>query len=83
MARSSRPSKAVLFCPDCGHRSGVDGDWTVSRRHGAAEFVCPVCGAVIERRPAFAERSSRTLASTVGRSLAVAARTVSAPLRLL
>lgn len=46
------PSKATLFCPDCGHRSRVDGDWNVVGTARAVHRVCPDCRTVIATRPA-------------------------------
>jgi len=46
--------KAVLFCPDCGHVSHVDGDWVRRESAGRTSYVCPDCGAVVVSQPAFA-----------------------------
>lgn len=58
---SSRPApvpadrpKATLFCPDCGHESVVDGDWVVRDEGSRRRYVCPACGATVERRAAAA-----------------------------
>jgi predicted RNA-binding Zn-ribbon protein involved in translation (DUF1610 family) len=51
---SGAPRKAVLYCPDCGHDSPIDGDWRVERDEndpGRVEYRCPDCGAVIAKRP--------------------------------
>jgi predicted RNA-binding Zn-ribbon protein involved in translation (DUF1610 family) len=58
------PRKATLFCPDCGHRDPVDGDWVVRHRPDAVParelFVCPDCGALVQNRPRYgAAESSR------------------------
>jgi len=45
------PPKATLFCPDCGHRSRVDGDWTVVETARTVHYVCPGCRTVIATRP--------------------------------
>jgi predicted RNA-binding Zn-ribbon protein involved in translation (DUF1610 family) len=54
-------SKAVLFCPDCGHDSPVDGDWIVRTRGEGdderAVYACPDCGTVIQTRPQFDGRT--------------------------
>lgn len=63
--KSGARRKAVLYCPECGHESTVDGDWCVERtakaRTDAREridtgrervaYACPNCGYVITRRP--------------------------------
>lgn len=54
---SSEPSgtgqrrKSTLFCPDCGHESPPDGDWTRRRRRDTEQFVCPECRAAVTERP--------------------------------
>ena len=48
--------KATLFCPDCGHASPIDGDWTVRTAGGRRRIRCPDCQRVIDRRGA--DRSS-------------------------
>ncbi|RZV08707.1 hypothetical protein BDK88_2781 [Natrinema hispanicum] len=42
--------KTVLFCPDCGHRSPITGDWDVTTTGGERLLVCTDCGSVIDRR---------------------------------
>ncbi|WP_121820215.1 hypothetical protein [Halostella salina] len=53
-----RTRKAVLSCPDCGHESPPDGDWTVAeeRRNGRPHDVyrCPDCDATVTDRRRFA-----------------------------
>lgn len=51
-ATDQRP-KAALFCPECGHESGVDGDWTASvdDAAGVLRLTCPDCGTELTRRP--------------------------------
>ena len=60
-SHARRTSKAVLFCPDCGHENPVDGDWVVrTRGNGSDErvvYACPVCETVIQVRPQFEERT--------------------------
>ncbi|MFB6120527.1 MAG: hypothetical protein ABEJ68_05355 [Halobacteriaceae archaeon] len=46
---SPRP-KDALFCPDCGHESGVDGDWCVRDEGESRVYDCPECGTTIIRR---------------------------------
>ena len=53
-ARTSR-RKGVLICPDCGHESHVDGDWTRRESAGSTSYGCPVCGTIVVSQPAFAE----------------------------
>lgn len=45
--------KAMLFCPDCGHESPVDGDWDHRTRTAPAveEVRCPTCRTRICERP--------------------------------
>ena len=45
--------KAVLFCPECGHESHVDGDWLRVESAGRNSYVCPDCGNVVVSQPAF------------------------------
>jgi predicted RNA-binding Zn-ribbon protein involved in translation (DUF1610 family) len=45
--------KAVLFCPDCGRASHVDGDWRRTDVDDGTTWTCPACETVIETRPAF------------------------------
>ncbi|WP_066413149.1 hypothetical protein [Halorubrum aethiopicum] len=42
--------KAVLFCPDCGHESGLPGDWIVDEGPGRTTHTCPACDATVEER---------------------------------
>jgi predicted RNA-binding Zn-ribbon protein involved in translation (DUF1610 family) len=54
--RAERVPKALLFCPDCGHESPVDGDWVLWTRTNGGDrtvYACPVCGTVIQSRPQF------------------------------
>jgi len=43
-------SKAVLFCPECGHESRIDGDWTVHEDGAREVYECPDCGATVSDR---------------------------------
>lgn len=45
------PAKATLYCPECGHASHVDGDWTVRARDDVRTYTCPDCGTTIDTRP--------------------------------
>jgi len=45
-----REQKTVLFCPDCGHRSPITGDWTVTTTSDERLLVCVSCGTVVDRR---------------------------------
>jgi len=47
---TSDPPKAVLFCPECGHESTVDGDWTVHEDAQGRRVDCPTCGTTITTR---------------------------------
>jgi predicted RNA-binding Zn-ribbon protein involved in translation (DUF1610 family) len=40
---TGRLSKATLFCPECGHRSGPDGDWRRTRCGRSVHYFCPDC----------------------------------------
>jgi hypothetical protein len=42
--------KAVLFCPDCGHASPVDGDWNVRTAGDHRHTHCPECRCVVDDR---------------------------------
>jgi len=53
-ARAPR-QKSVLFCPDCGHESPIDGDWQVQTGEDRCVYGCPACDAVVTERPATAE----------------------------
>ena len=50
--------KSVLFCPDCGHESPVDGDWQVQARGETLAYSCPTCSEVITERPLPTARTS-------------------------
>jgi predicted RNA-binding Zn-ribbon protein involved in translation (DUF1610 family) len=39
--------KSVLFCPNCGHESGIEDDWIVRSNGETRTYVCPVCEATI------------------------------------
>ncbi|MFC7028179.1 zinc ribbon domain-containing protein [Halomicroarcula sp. GCM10025324] len=39
--------KTVLFCPDCGHESELDGDWHTEGEDGRERLRCPVCRTVV------------------------------------
>jgi predicted RNA-binding Zn-ribbon protein involved in translation (DUF1610 family) len=39
--------KAVLFCPRCGHESGLPGDWLIADADIDTEYACPACGATV------------------------------------
>ena len=42
--------KTTLFCPDCDHRSPVDGDWVLRTAADGYEYECPDCGAAVVRQ---------------------------------
>ncbi len=42
--------KAVLFCPECGHRSPITGDWDVTTTDDERLLICADCGTVVDRR---------------------------------
>jgi predicted RNA-binding Zn-ribbon protein involved in translation (DUF1610 family) len=54
-AGTDRPPtrKPVLFCPDCGRASHVDGDWRRTDVDDGTVWTCPSCETVIETRPSF------------------------------
>lgn len=58
MSRSANPPggstrrKATLFCAECGHESGHDGDW-IDRQGRGETLVCPDCGTVVLAQPDF------------------------------
>jgi len=43
--------KTTLFCPDCGHQSGYDGDWQQVVRGQTVQYNCPDCRTEITTRP--------------------------------
>ena len=43
--------KAVLYCPDCGHASPIEGDWRVELDDGNVVYRCPECGNAVTIRP--------------------------------
>lgn len=46
-----RPSsKSVLFCPECGHRNRLTGDWIADAADGTETLHCPVCQTVVSER---------------------------------
>ena len=45
--------KGTLFCPDCGHRSPLGGDWETSADADTYEYHCPDCGASVLSQPVF------------------------------
>ena len=47
--------KATLFCPECGHSSRYDGDWTRARSGRTVHYLCPDCHTEITSRPASTE----------------------------
>lgn len=47
MAVRSSPPKAALFCPECHHRSHVDGDWQRVEKPEGTELHCPECRATV------------------------------------
>lgn len=47
--------KSTLFCPECGHHSRYDGDWTRARSGQTIHYLCPDCQTEITTRPASAE----------------------------
>jgi predicted RNA-binding Zn-ribbon protein involved in translation (DUF1610 family) len=56
MTATDAVAKSTLFCPDCGHRSRFDGDWTLVETGRGIRYVCPECGrGITVRSPAGAE----------------------------
>jgi predicted RNA-binding Zn-ribbon protein involved in translation (DUF1610 family) len=43
-------NKAMLYCPDCGHESRINGDWIIDVRADSLTYECPNCEAVIDSR---------------------------------
>ncbi|MFB6309259.1 MAG: hypothetical protein ABEH35_08015 [Haloarculaceae archaeon] len=43
--------KTRLFCPECGHESGVHGDWRVTLTADGRKLRCPECDAVVVEQP--------------------------------
>lgn len=44
------PDKATLHCPECGHESPINGDWTIHVRAESLTYECPQCETVIDSR---------------------------------
>jgi predicted RNA-binding Zn-ribbon protein involved in translation (DUF1610 family) len=47
------PPKSTLFCPECGHRSPSDGDWTLAESTRETRYRCPDCDVVVTSRRSF------------------------------
>jgi predicted RNA-binding Zn-ribbon protein involved in translation (DUF1610 family) len=43
--------KTTLYCPECGHKSTINGDWTVRVLVDSTTYECPDCGTTIDSRP--------------------------------
>jgi len=81
--RPDRRRKSVLFCPDCGHESLLDGDWvaTDDRAARVRHIRCPVCETVVTNRPLLADTAAAkerdpSDPGTIRRALEVAVRVV-------
>jgi predicted RNA-binding Zn-ribbon protein involved in translation (DUF1610 family) len=79
MARQSAGSpslapshKSVLFCPDCGHESRVDGDWAVYSTLDGDVYRCPTCHERVTVRAAGRETDTSVVTSLVARSARLA-----------
>jgi endogenous inhibitor of DNA gyrase (YacG/DUF329 family) len=61
MAVRPTTSKTTLFCPECPHRSHIDGDWHRVESDAGRRVVCPDCRATVtwESRARYRSRSSR------------------------
>ncbi|MFC4356901.1 hypothetical protein ACFO0N_02945 [Halobium salinum] len=46
-------TKAVLYCPDCGHESPPDGNWLRHDEPTRVVYDCPSCEATLTVRPKF------------------------------
>lgn len=42
--------KAMLYCPDCGHESDINGDWMLHVFSHSLTYECPKCESTIESR---------------------------------
>jgi len=42
--------KTVLFCPECGHESGLHGDWILDDDAVRPTRICPVCETALGTR---------------------------------
>jgi hypothetical protein len=49
------PRKSVLFCPTCGHRDPIAGDWVVTERSVGGDqrraYDCPTCRRTLVDQP--------------------------------
>jgi transcription elongation factor Elf1 len=43
-------TKTTLFCPNCGHKSPITGDWTVRTVETCQILECPACETTITSR---------------------------------
>ncbi|WP_369685604.1 double zinc ribbon domain-containing protein [Salinibaculum rarum] len=39
--------KSALFCPSCGYKSSLGGDWKMSSASDQYQLRCPNCGSVV------------------------------------
>lgn len=46
-------TKAVLYCPTCGHDSPPDGDWNRLDEPTRVVYSCPACESTLTVRPKF------------------------------
>lgn len=42
--------KTTLYCPECGHESPINGDWTIHILVDSTTYECPDCGTTIDSR---------------------------------
>jgi predicted RNA-binding Zn-ribbon protein involved in translation (DUF1610 family) len=50
-ADASMGDKSVLYCPECGHESPIDGDWNVDHDADTLVYTCPACSTAVTTRP--------------------------------
>jgi hypothetical protein len=42
--------KATLYCPECDHKSRINGDWTITVHADFTAYECPACETTIDTR---------------------------------
>jgi predicted RNA-binding Zn-ribbon protein involved in translation (DUF1610 family) len=56
--------EATLYCPECGHESRINGDWTIHVLVESTTYECPDCATTVnsnQNRDALIARSGGSL----------------------